>query len=118
MEARLKSRLDALSRPGRTRYTLVLALTAWEEDFTSPTTGVDRVSVDATLTRPLDQDWQVHHVFAFSREASPGVTGAVAGFASLDHRLDRALTAWIAREATISRMDRSRPDTRVNTRSR
>lgn len=98
LAARLRTRIDALSRPGTPRYVLILDLTAWEVDFTSPTSGLDRVSLDATLTRPLEKDWRARQVFSFSKKAGPRVPGVVAGFASLDRRLNRALTVWIAHE--------------------
>jgi hypothetical protein len=111
MDARLKTRLAALSRPGTPRYLLRLTLVSWEEDFITSTSAEDRVVVDATLERPLDQDWQLHHVFVLTEGAAPGAPGAVAGFASLDHTLDRAITRWIAQAVHL------RPDAGVNTRS-
>ena len=111
MDARLKTRLAALSRPGTPRYLLRLTLVSWEEDFITSTSAEDRVVVDATLERPLDQDWQLHHVFVLTEGAAPGAPGAVVGFASLDHTLDRAITRWIAQAIRL------RTDAGVNTQS-
>ncbi|MHB1544009.1 MAG: hypothetical protein ACYCS1_07725 [Gammaproteobacteria bacterium] len=117
MDARLKSRLAALSQTGVPRYVLVLTLVAWEQDWISPASARDRVLIDATLTRPLDQDWQTRHIFRLSRRTAPGVSGAVAGFAALDHAFDQALTAWIARETRSRHPGRNRPHSGISTRS-
>lgn len=118
LNTRLRNRFSALSREGAARYVLKLTLSVWEEDFTSPQSARVRMAIDATLARPLDQDWQIHHIFILSQRAPPGVSGAVAGFASLDHAFDRALTIWVAQKTRSGQIRVDPPHEGVSTRSR
>jgi hypothetical protein len=98
MASRLAGELAVLERPSRPRYTLMLRLITFEQDFTSPTNARDRLGVLAILRRPLRADWQVSHAFRLSGKTPPTATGAIRGFAILDRRFNRQLIQWVGRE--------------------